>query len=83
MSDEEIELEEEEFKSQITAPTFKRIMGLLKPHRRWMVGFLIATAGTAGLDALFTYINRSIIDQGIANQSVPTLLKYASYYGGL
>jgi len=83
MSDEEIELEEEEFKSQITAPTFKRIMGLLKPHRRWMVGFLIATAGTAGLDALFTYINRSMIDQGIANHSVPTLLKYASYYGGL
>ena len=83
MSDDEIELEEEEFTSQITTPTFKRIVGLLKPHKRWMVGFLIATAGTAGLDALFTYINRSMIDQGIANHSIPTLLKYASYYGGL
>ncbi len=83
MSDDQIELEEEEFTSQITAPTFKRIMGLLKPHKRWLAGFLFATAGTAGLDALFTYINRAMIDQGIANHSVPTLLKYASYYGGL
>jgi ATP-binding cassette subfamily B protein len=83
MSDDLIELEEEEFTSQITAPTFKRIVSLLKPHKRWLAGFLFATAGTAGLDALFTYINRAMIDQGIANHSVPTLLKYASYYGGL
>ena len=83
MSDDQIELEEEEFTSQITAPTFKRIMGLLQPHKRWLMGFLFATAGTAGLDAMFTYINRAMIDQGIANHSVPTLLKYASYYGGL
>jgi ATP-binding cassette subfamily B protein len=83
MSDAQIELEEEEFTSQITAPTFKRIVSLLKPHKRWLLGFLFAAAGTAGLDALFTYINRAMIDQGIANHSVPTLLKYASYYGGL
>jgi len=83
MSDDQIELEEEEFTSQITAPTFKRIVDLLKPHKRWLMGFLFAAAGTAGLDALFTYINRSMIDQGIANHSIPTLLKYASYYGGL
>ena len=83
MSDDLIELEEEEFTSQITAPVFKRIMGLLMPHKRWLLGFLFAAAGTAGLDALFTYINRSMIDQGIANHSFPTLLKYASYYGSL
>ncbi len=83
MPDDQIELEEEEFTSQITAPTFKRIVELLKPHKRWLMGFLFAAAGTAGLDALFTYINRSMIDQGIANHSIPTLLKYASYYGGL
>ena len=83
MSDDQIELEEEEFTSQITAPTFKRIVGLLTPHKRWLMGFLFATAGTAGLDALFTYINRAMIDEGIANHSIPTLLKYASYYGGL
>jgi ATP-binding cassette subfamily B protein len=79
-----IELEEEEeHTSQLTGQTFKRILGLLKPHWRWMIGFLIAIIFTAGLDALFTYINRSMIDDGIARKSLPTLLKYASYYGML
>ena len=83
MSDEMIELEEEEHTSQLTAPTVKRILGLLKPHSKWLWGFLIAAAGTAGLDAVFTYINRAMIDEGIANQSIPTLLKYGYMYGGL
>ncbi|MBI4732414.1 MAG: ABC transporter ATP-binding protein [Chloroflexi bacterium] len=83
MPDELIELEEEEHTSQLTTPTLKRILGLLKPHWRWMVGFLFTIGLTAGLDALFTYINRAMIDQGIATKSIPTLVKYASYYGGL
>jgi ATP-binding cassette subfamily B protein len=83
MTDEQIEFEEEEHTSQLTTPTFKRILGLLRPHSSWVVGFLIIAAATAGLDALFTYINRAMIDQGIANHNVPILLKYASYYGGL
>jgi len=83
MPDDLIELEEEEHTSQITFPTFQRILGLLRPHSRWTVGFLFAAAATAGLDALFTYINRAMIDQGIANHNVPILLKYATYYGCL
>ena len=83
MAEDNIELEEEEHTSQITGQTFKRILGLLKPHWRWLVGFLVAIALTAVLDAVFTYINRSMIDQGIANRSIPTLLRFASYYGGL
>lgn len=83
MPDELIELEEEEHTSQLTSSTFRRILGLLKPHSRWTIGFLVAAAATAGLDALFTYINRAMIDQGIANHSIPILLKYAAYYGGL
>jgi ATP-binding cassette subfamily B protein len=83
MPDELIELEEEDHTSQLTYPTFQRIITLLKPHSRWTYGFLLAAAATAGLDALFTYINRAMIDQGIANHSVPILLKYATYYGCL
>jgi ATP-binding cassette subfamily B protein len=83
MSDDIIELEEEEHTSQLTAPTFKRILGLIKPHWRWMAGFLVAIVFTAALDALFTYINREMIDLGISQKSIPTLLRFASYYGGL
>ncbi|MFH2103913.1 MAG: ABC transporter ATP-binding protein [Chloroflexota bacterium] len=83
MPEELIELEEEEHTSQLTSPTFKRILGLLRPHWRWMIGFLLTITITAGLDALFTYINRALIDQGIAQRSIPALWRYASYYGGL
>ncbi len=83
MTDELIEIEEEEHTSQLTAPTLKRILGLVKPHWRWMTGFLVAIIITASLDALFTYLNKEIIDLGIAQKSIPILLKYASYYGGL
>ncbi len=83
MPDELIELEGEEHTSQLTTPTLKRILGLVKPHWRWMVGFLVAIVFTASLDAVFTYINKDMIDHGIAQKSIPTLLRYASYYVGL
>jgi ATP-binding cassette, subfamily B, bacterial len=83
MPDDNIELEEEEYTSQITGPVFRRILGLVKPHWKWMLGFLIAIIFTASLDALFTYINKNIIDLGISQKSIPTLLRYASFYGGL
>ncbi len=83
MPDELIELEEEEYTSQLTSPTLKRIVGLIIPHWRLMVGFLAAIIVTAASDALFTYINKLMIDQGILGKNIPLLLKYAAYYGGL
>jgi len=83
MPEDVIELEEEEHTSQLTAPTLKRIIGLLRPHWRWMVGFLFLIGLTAGSDALFTYINKFMIDEGIMKKSIPTLLHYALLYGGL
>jgi len=83
MPDELIELEEEEYTSQLTSPTLKRILSLIKPHWRLMVGFLAAIIVTAASDALFTYINKLMIDQGILGKNIPLLLKYAAYYGGL
>jgi ATP-binding cassette subfamily B protein len=83
MSEELVELEEEEHTSQVTGPTFRRILALLRPHWRWMFGFLVLISLTAGSDALFTYINKFIIDEGIVKKSVPTLLHFASLYGGL
>ncbi|HEY5159158.1 MAG TPA: ABC transporter ATP-binding protein [Anaerolineales bacterium] len=83
MPEELLELEEEEYTSQLTTPTFSRIVGLIKPHWRWMAGFLAAIIVTAASDALFTYLNKLIIDQGIVAKNIPALIKYASYYGGL
>jgi ATP-binding cassette subfamily B protein len=81
MANELIELEEEEYTSQLTAPIFKRILGLLRPHWRWVVGFLVTIALTSVLDSLFTYINKLMIDQGIMMKNVDTLHHLATYYG--
>jgi len=83
MSDELIELEEEEYTSQLTGPVFRRIVGLLKPHWRWVLGFFITIALTSITDSYFTYINKQIIDQGISLKDVSALTRLAILYGGL
>ncbi len=54
MSDEFIELEEEEYTSNLTGPVLKRIIGLMKPHMKWVIGFLVTIALTSIGDAYFT-----------------------------
>jgi ATP-binding cassette, subfamily B, bacterial len=82
MSEEFIELEEEEFTSQLTGPVLKRIGGLLKPHWKWVVGFFLTIAITSGLDAYFTFLNKQFIDQGILLKDSARLMYLASIYGG-
>lgn len=83
MSDELIELEEEEHTSQITAPVLKRILSLLKPYTWWVVGFILTIALTSVLDSLFTYINKVLIDEGLARGNLSIVYKMAACYGGL
>jgi ATP-binding cassette subfamily B protein len=83
MSENEIiELEEEEYTSQLTGPVLKRILGLLKPHWKWVAGFLVTIAITSGLDAYFTYLNKQIIDQGIVLGDNARIMYIAKIYGG-
>ena len=81
MSDEPIELEEEEYTSQLTAPVFKRILGLLKPHWKWVVGFLVTIMLTSVIDAYFTYLSKEIVDVGITLKDKPALTRIAVIYG--
>ena len=82
MSEELIELEEEEYTSELTGDVLKRIVGLLKPHWKWVVGFLITIALTSILDAYFTYINKQIVDTGITLGDKARVLHLAFIYGG-
>ena len=83
MSEELLELEEEEHTSQMTFPVFKRIMGIIKPHWRWVLGFLITIGLVSGLDAYFTYLNKEIVDNGINLGDKAFLIKVAWIYGSL
>jgi ATP-binding cassette subfamily B protein len=81
MSDELLELEEEEHTSQITAPVFRRILGIIKPHWRWVLGFLITIGLVSSLDAYFTYLNKQIVDQGIRLADTAYITHIAWIYG--
>ncbi len=84
MSDQElIALEEEEHTSQLTAPVFRRIVGLLRPHWKWVAGFLVTIAAVSALDSLFTYINKDIIDLAILGRDTEALTRLAINYGVL
>ncbi len=84
MTDNEtIELEEEEHTSQLTGPVFKRILGLLKPHWRWVAGFLLTIALVSAQDSLFTYVNKQIIDLGIVKKDIAMLWKLGALYAGM
>src|SRR5512133_1849994 len=83
MSDELIELEEAEHTSQLTSPVVKRILGLLRPHWKWVVGFMIAILLTSILDAFFTYLNKQIVDVAIAQSNKSALMQIALVYGVL
>ncbi len=83
MTDEILELEEEEFTSQLTTPVLKRIIKLLRPHWKWVVGFLLTIAFTSASDAYFTYLNKQFIDQGITLKDNARVMYLAAIYGGL
>ncbi|HWR67207.1 MAG TPA: ABC transporter ATP-binding protein [Bellilinea sp.] len=81
MSDEYVE--EEDFKAQVNRKTLRRILGLTRPHLKWVIGFLIAIAVVSGLDSIFTYLSKLIIDDGILAGDKPTLYRLLATYGGL
>ena len=83
MSEELLELEEEEYTSQLTMPVFKRIASLLRPHWKWVVGFFIAIAATSSTDAYFTYLNKEIVDTGIRLHDTAVLTRIAWIYGSI
>jgi ATP-binding cassette, subfamily B, bacterial len=81
MTEEMIELEEEEHTSQLTGPVLRRIAGLLRPHWKWVLGFMITILLTSVLDAYFTYLNKQIVDTGITLKDKAALSRIAWIYG--
>jgi ATP-binding cassette subfamily B protein len=83
VSDEQLGFEEEEFSAQITRGTILRILGLLKPHRKWAFGFLAFVGIVAFLDSTFTYISKQIVDTAIIPGDQDRLLELILLYGVL
>ena len=76
------EFEEKEY-GKLTNRVMKRIFGLLKPHWKWAVGFLICIAIVSGIDSYVTFLNKQIIDSGILAGSLEGIVRTISTYAAV
>jgi ATP-binding cassette, subfamily B, bacterial len=78
------EFEEEEFTgTKLNGGALRRILGLVRPHWKWVVGFLVAAALVAMLDAVFTYVSKQIIDVAIIPKNQAALRGFIIQYAAL
>ncbi len=75
--------EEEEFTSQHTGKTFRRILGLTRPYLSWVIGFLFMIALVSIIDSFFTYLSKQIIDTAIVPGDKAALVHLVTIYASL
>ena len=80
----QINYDEEEYQdTKISAGTMRRIFGLAKPHRKWVLTFLVMIAFTSIFDSFFTYLGKQFIDEGIMAKDQLMMLRIMGFYIGL
>jgi ATP-binding cassette subfamily B protein len=77
------DFDEEQHSGKVSGRTLLRILGLARPHWRWVLGFLLTVGLVSFQDAFFTYLGKQIIDAGIAAGDRSALLRIVSLYGTL
>ena len=73
--------EEEEFTTQFSGKTMARILSQVKPHWRWVAGFILSIALVSALDSYFTFLSKRIVDEGILAGDRATLTRLVVTYG--
>ena len=75
------ELEEEEFGTQLTGKTLRRLLGTMRPHWKIVVGFVLAVTVVSTMDSIFTYFGKLIIDTAIIPRDGAQLSRLMIGYG--
>ena len=76
------ELEEKEY-GKLTNQVFKRLVQLLKPHWKWVLGFLVCIAIVSMIDAFTTYLSKDLIDNGITAGNRQAISRTILIYAGM
>lgn len=74
------EFEEKDY-GKLSTPILRRLLSLLKPHWRWVVGFLLCVALVSIIDAYTTFLSAQIIDAGIIEGSREAIVRTIIIYG--
>ncbi|MFW5709036.1 MAG: ABC transporter ATP-binding protein [Chloroflexota bacterium] len=80
MSDD-VRFEEEDFTSQFNGGTLFRILKLVRPHWRWVVGFLVSIGIVSFLEAYFNILSMRIIDDALIPGDRERLIELLIQYG--
>lgn len=75
--------QEEEFEAKFNGRTLLRILAQVRPHWKWVAGFVVAVGVVSFLNSYFTYLGKQIVDEGIAQGNRNALVNIALMYGGL
>ena len=76
------ELEEKEY-GKLTGKVFGRLLGLLAPHWKQVLGYLLCIAIVSGIDSYTTFLSKRIIDDGITAGNPDAIVKTALIYGAV
>lgn len=76
------EFDEKDY-GKLSTPILRRLLALLKPHWRWVIGFLVCIALVSMIDAYTTYLSAQIIDDGILAGSREAIVRTIIIYGGV
>ncbi|MCB9456459.1 MAG: ABC transporter ATP-binding protein [Anaerolineaceae bacterium] len=77
----DLRFEEEEFQAQFNGGTLLRILSQLRPHWKWVVGFLASVGVVSITEAYFTFLVKRIIDEGITAGNWDKVLEIGTQYG--
>ncbi len=79
----DFQFEEEVFTSQVNTSTLKRILGAVRPHWRWVAGFMLAISIVSVMEAFFTYLGKHIVDEGILPGNREVVVQTLMLYGAM
>jgi ATP-binding cassette subfamily B protein len=75
--------QEEEFTTQFNGRVIARMLRLVRPYWRWVVGFVLMIGLCSVGDSLFTYLGKRIVDEGIAVGDRSQLTRLLVAYGAI
>ncbi len=75
--------EEEEFHSSLNGRTLLRILAQVKPHWKYVLGFILAVGVVSVLNSYFTFLSKRIVDEGITPGNRDVLMPIIAQYAGL
>lgn len=76
------EFDEKDY-GKLTGGIVSRLGSLLKPHWKWVLGFLLCIATVSAIDSYTTFLSKRIIDEGIIAGSREAIVRTVMIYGGV